>query len=666
MDAEVWRQAKGVLAEALLCPPAERDAWVVERCADPELCREVQQYLHNYDENFLETVLTVSDTFDHVTPSDEEPAPDLEPGVSIGRYAVIERLGAGGMGRVYLGNDTELDRKVALKCLTSSGSASDLRKKILHEARAAARINHANIAVVHDVVEHEGRPFLIMEYVEGESLAVLLRRERLPIERILTMGRQLASALGAAHAQGIIHRDLKPANIQVTPDGSVKILDFGVAQAMSAASLESTTGTTTETLPMAASATIRTRRGAIVHPGTPAYMSPEQMFGQPIDQRSDIYSLGVVLYEMATGHRPYSTDNPLDVVLALTRSRLLPTGVETDVSPEVSEVIAKMLAVKVEERYQSAAEVEAALTALIAPELVVVAPRSAIRSRGRQAIRVAAGVALVPVAVSTFGFVTSWWFNFMLDRRPPFSNEPIAVWLELGFRSMVAPGLVVGGVLFVMAALKFALRLLSLSSRVDSLITAGRTRTRRLSSRLNFGNPVVIGQAVAAAGVVALVAVFWRFQTLIRAVETSVSTDRNLMMRTALLRPHHLEDAGLYRAVMTVLILFFTVSALRIVRIRSRQAVRQGGGALAVVMVLLTVTLLAAEWPYRYVWKNSFERITVAGARCYAIGEADHRLLAFCPDVRPPRNRIVASDSADVRRSGVFESIFTPPDGSDD
>ncbi len=111
--------------------------------------------------------------------------------------------------------------------------------------------------------------------------------------------------------------------------------------------------------------------------------------------------------------------------------------------------------------------------------------------------------------------------------------------------------------------------------------------------------------------------------------------------------------------------LFFSVAILRIIRIRARQAAPQGGGALGVVVMLLLVTLLAAEWPYRFVWKNSFERITVGDTRCYAIGESNRQLLAFCPDVRPPRNRIIASDSANLRRSGVFESIFTPADGSE-
>jgi serine/threonine protein kinase len=665
MDAEVWREAKGVLAEALLCPPNERDAWVVDRCADPRLRREVQAYLHQYDEKFLETVLTVSNTFDLVTPSDADEPPDVHPGEHIGPYVVIERLGVGGMGHVFLGNDTRLHRKVALKCLIASASGGDLRSRILHEARAAARINHPNIAVVHDVVDHDGRPFLVMEYVEGENLAVLLRRERPPIETVLAMGRQLASALVAAHAKGIIHRDLKPANIQVMPGGSVKILDFGVAQAMSMLSSESMSGTTTDVVSLSTVATVRGDKGALVHPGTPAYMSPEQMFGQEIDPRSDIYSLGVVLYEMATGHRPYSAEDPLDVVLALSRRLLQPTGVEANLPPEVHDVIAKMLAVNVEERYQNAAELETALVALIAPDSALVETRPTVRSRVRGAMRVAATLVAVPLVATGLGFVTTTWFNFLLGRRPPFSNEPATVWLELGFRSLVAPGLVIGAALFLIAALRFVIRVLSLSKKVDSLLTASRTQTRRLSSRLHFDNPVVMGQAVAAAGVLALVGVFFRFETFLRAASTSVSTDRNLALRIAALRPHHLEEAGLYRIAMTILMLFFTVSILRIVRMRSRQAMRQGGGALALVVMLLTVTLLAAEWPYRFVWKNNFERISVGDARCYAIGEAGTQLLAFCPDVGPPRNRIVARDSPEVRKSGVFESIFTPSDGSE-
>src|SRR5947207_9131730 len=363
MDAESWRMAKGVLAEALASPPGEREAIVNARCADPELRREVQAYLNEYDEHFLESVISVSDTIDSTNGSggaDELPA--INTGDRIGPYVVLDRLGVGGMGQVFLGNDTRLQRKVALKCLSAAASATELRARILHEARSAARITHPNIAIVHDVVEHENRPFLVMEYVEGESLAVLIKRERPSLDTIVGFMRQLASALAAAHAKGIVHRDLKPANIQVTPEGSVKILDFGVAHAMSAATMGSTTSS-------AAGLTVAigmTGDRRVMHPGTPAYMSPEQMFGRPIDQRSDIYSLGVIVYEMATGHRPYSTDDALEVVLTLSRNFLRPAGAETSLPAQINEIVSKMLAVKPDDRFQNAGELENALITLTA------------------------------------------------------------------------------------------------------------------------------------------------------------------------------------------------------------------------------------------------------------------------------------------------------------
>jgi serine/threonine protein kinase len=399
MDPDSWRQAKSVLEAALLCPPGEREALIAARCADASLRREVLACLNENDERFLESALTISHTFDHATSSDDrEPPPDIQHGERIGRYKVEKRLGAGGMGAVFLCTDTELRRPVALKCLISSASAVDVRARLRHEASAAAQLNHPNIAAVHDVVEHDGRPFLVMEYVEGEDLAHALKNERPSLDRILAIGRQLASALTAAHAKNIIHRDLKPANIQLMPDGSVKILDFGVAQAMWLADTEPVGGSETTGVPASTLATVRTERGAIRHPGTLAYMSPEQMFGEPIDGRSDIYSLGVILYEMATGHRPYSTDDLLDVVLALSHKLLRPSGTETHLPEAVNDIIGKMLAVDLDQRYHTASDLEAAFVSLIAPEPAASLPaqsKSKLQTVGRVAMTVATVAASV-------------------------------------------------------------------------------------------------------------------------------------------------------------------------------------------------------------------------------------------------------------------------------
>ncbi|MFI5179418.1 MAG: serine/threonine-protein kinase, partial [Vicinamibacterales bacterium] len=248
-------------------------------------------------------------------------------GSSVGPYQVIARLGGGGMGEVFLGHDPRLQRRVALKCLTAAETQNgEVRARVMREARAAARLSHANIAGVYDVLEHDGRTFIVMEYVEGESLAERLARGRPSSDEVRSVARQLASALVAAHAQGVIHRDLKPANIHFTRDGSIKVLDFGVAKLTSVASA------------LADMPTGQTVDGTLAgNPGTPIYMSPEQLFSRPIDARSEIYSAGVILFEMATGRRPYMETGPVALALAMsTGAAPLATEVDPDVPPDLA------------------------------------------------------------------------------------------------------------------------------------------------------------------------------------------------------------------------------------------------------------------------------------------------------------------------------------------
>ncbi|HEV3141253.1 MAG TPA: serine/threonine-protein kinase, partial [Vicinamibacterales bacterium] len=229
-------------------------------------------------------------------------------GSTVGPYQILDKLGVGGMGEVFLGHDPRLQRRVALKCLaTASGGV--VGDRILREARAAARLNHPNIAAVYDVLEQGDRTFIVMEYVEGESLAARLRRVVPTIDEIRTVGRQLASALVAAHAQGVVHRDLKPANVMIARDGAIKVLDFGVAK------LSSPTGeSAAETGHASPESTVAG------NPGTPVYMSPEQLFDRPVDGRSDLYSAGVILYEMATGRRPYAETGAVALAMAMAKA----------------------------------------------------------------------------------------------------------------------------------------------------------------------------------------------------------------------------------------------------------------------------------------------------------------------------------------------------------
>jgi serine/threonine protein kinase len=658
MDADSWRQAKSVLEAALLCPPDEREALVAARCVDASLRREVLACLHENDESFLESALTISQTFEHAASGDDvEAPPDIHPGERIGRYKVERRLGAGGMGTVFLCTDTELRRPVALKCLIASASAVDVRARLRHEASAAAQINHPNIAAVHDVVEHDGRPFLVMEYVEGEDLAHALKRERPSLDRILAIGRQLASALTAAHAKHIIHRDLKPANIQLMPDGSVKILDFGVAQAIWAADTDPDASTTVGA-PVSTLSTLRTERGTIRHPGTPAYMSPEQMFGKPLDERSDIYSLGVILYEMATGHRPYSTDDPLDVVLALSHKLLRPNGAGTHLPEAVNDVIGKMLTVDLDQRYQSAAEVEAAITALIAPDQAAVLPADKPRSGLWRAAKIATIVVAVPLCIGVLGVIQTEAFNFTLGRPAPFNAEPRMAWFENGLRSLILPLAYQLGIAAVIAVFRFGRRILRLSDGIDHLLTTGAARTRKLSSRIGLDDPAVMAQALAAVGFVLLVVVVWWFYPIVRASMNLIDTNSAGIYAGLRIRKGW---SGLeaFDFVLTALIFFLGTAAFRISRLRAFERTRRGTAPFAFLIVMLATAVIGLLAPYRIHWRNKFDRAVVSNQRCYVLGEHDDDWLVYCPEGSEPHNRVVQRTDPDVYKVGISESVFS-------
>ena len=262
-------------------------------------------------------------------------------GTQLGPYQVLARLGAGGMGEVYLAYDARLDRRVALKSPSDAWLADPgARSRVQREARAAARLSHPNIAAVYDVLEADGRPFIVMEYVEGETLASLLARGRLPLERALAIGIALCDALAAAHAAGVIHRDLKPGNVMLTAAGAVKILDFGLAK---------TPGTGTQV-------TITTP-GRIL--GTPGFVAPEQLLGRPATARSDVYSAGAILFQLLSGHTPWDGAASEGAALLAPPPRLDASA--ADVPPDLADIVARALEPDPARRCESAASLAADL-----------------------------------------------------------------------------------------------------------------------------------------------------------------------------------------------------------------------------------------------------------------------------------------------------------------
>ncbi|MDX1631284.1 MAG: protein kinase [Thermoanaerobaculia bacterium] len=280
------------------------------------------------------------------------PKMSLAPGRSLGPYEILAPLGAGGMGEVYEAKDTRLGRKVAIKVLPEGLAGNpERRARFEREARTVSRLSHPHVCTLHDVGEDDGVHFLVMEYLEGETLEQRLERGALPLEDTLCLGAQIAEALDAAHREGIVHRDLKPANVMLTSDG-VKLLDFGLARV--AAGVEGEV----DDLP---TMTMKQEQGLTeegVVMGTFPYMAPEQVEGRKADARSDVFALGAVLYEMATGRRAFRGESPASVMASILGKHPEPLGEIEPASPPILEhVVSRCVAKDPEERWQSARDV---------------------------------------------------------------------------------------------------------------------------------------------------------------------------------------------------------------------------------------------------------------------------------------------------------------------
>jgi eukaryotic-like serine/threonine-protein kinase len=342
MTPERWQQVKQIFNSAMSYSPEQRGLFISQACSGDEALRsEVESLIasHERSGNFID-----EPAFAQAAAFLANDNSELKPGQSLGSYEVLSFISRGGMGEVYLAEDKRLGRKVALKLLPSSFTKDDDRlRRFEQEARAASALNHPNIITIFEIREAGSSHIIATEFVEGETLRTRLNRTPLSVTEALDIAIQVADALAAAHKAGIIHRDIKPENIMLRPDGYVKVLDFGLAKLSEQASPA-----------VAAEApTIQVRTGSGIVIGTAGYMSPEQARGLGVDNRSDIFSLGAVIYEMLARRKPFEGDTPSDTLAAILKteppslSRIIP-----GVPSELTRIVTKCLKKDREERYQ--------------------------------------------------------------------------------------------------------------------------------------------------------------------------------------------------------------------------------------------------------------------------------------------------------------------------
>jgi serine/threonine protein kinase len=354
VNTERWERVQAVFHAALERSPADLDAFLDQECAgDSELRHEVASLLQSYRQGFLSPPPTTGDP----VLADGSLDDMLRPGEHIGQYVVERELGRGGMGVVLLARDTKLGRKVALKTLPAAFRLDARRReRLMAEARAAAALSHHdNIATVHALEELNGALWIVYEYVEGRTLREVLRQEgALDPEALLNIARQVAAGLAEAHEHGVIHRDLKPENVIVTPKGGVKILDFGLARQLAAAS------------------DVRlTRDGTVV--GTPAYMAPEQFQGRDVDAAADVFTFGVMLYELASGTHPFEGGDSASTIARIQEyeppglATLQLLGFDVGLAARLDRIIRVCLQKDPSRRYRRTADLAADLGALRDP-----------------------------------------------------------------------------------------------------------------------------------------------------------------------------------------------------------------------------------------------------------------------------------------------------------
>ena len=562
-----------------------------------------------------------------------------------GSLQILQEIGHGGFGVVYRAWEPALTREVALKIIRPGEASPESLAGILREGQLLARVRHPNVVTVYGAQQIGSEVGLWMEFVKGRSLSDLVKREgpRAAAEAAV-VGISLCQATAAVHQAGVLHRDIKAHNVMREAGGRIVLMDFGAGQLLEAPR----------------------------HPderaiGTPAYMAPEVLAGGRASVRSDVYSLGILLYYLVTGTYPVEGNSWTDFMLAHARFERRPLGdVRPDIDANFVRVVERATALNPDERYPTPGAMLADLSTVATGRMGTQGRRASKTDTRRRKtvvlkkrksrwpmIAVVVSPVLVPLAL---GALASGAFNQTLGRSAGFADEGVVDWWVWGIKSLV-PGAVEVIVVLLLLTLLSAIWKVArrFSTAAEKLSVALREKVRAMAARAGLHDPEVATQALVAAQAVALVAFWWTFRDMFGAFISFI--DRASPADIEPLRPEHLDRHQIYNLVMALLILAMSAGFLHVMRMR-RQAELKTSASVVLVFLGIALSFMILTFPYRLLWHNWFETATYHNARCYILGSQQASVLLYCPDdAVPPRVKVIPKDG--LVPLGRWENIYS-------
>lgn len=564
-----------------------------------------------------------------------------------GGLEILQEIGQGGFGRVYRAWEPTLAREVALKIICPPEGQPAAVNAILREGQLLARVHHRNVVTIHGAQQIGNEIGLWMEFVRGRTLTDIVRHDgpRAAGEAAL-IGVTLCQAVAAVHQTGIVHRDIKAHNVMREAGGRIVLMDFGAGQVLTDPRSDS-------------------------HPvGTPVYMAPEVLAGSRATARSDMYSLGVLLYYLVTGAYPVEGRTWTDFLIAHARSdRRHLADVRPDLPARFVHVVERATLANPDERYATPGAMLRELADAATAEESTTTGRPTTRIDASAHVttepwmsshvwRIAGAVTAVVIGIGVLGTITTAVYNNTLGRSGDFASEPFLARWTWGLKSLVSGSVQIAVVLMMLWLVRSIWNLLArLLPSVSRLTSRMRLYAAIFTHRMGLNDPTTAAHALLTAQIVALFGFCWYFGDIISSVSTLLEHASPQAIEA--LRPVHLQRHQNFNLTMAMIVLGMSCGARQVMKLRQAAGRSASRGPLFAIFGVIACALVLVVSPYRLIWHNRAEVVNYQSLNCYAIGERQADVLVYCPSAAIPKVRVISRADPHLQRSRVIESIYT-------